>query len=79
MAVTCKAPFREDAERLTAPLRSGALTGHAHARTKLAARFGMSLSAPAGQSLPSDSPPPGHSQDFFRGTKKARASKGEKF
>jgi hypothetical protein len=49
MAVTCKAPFREDAERLTAPLRSGALTGHAHARTKLAAMFGMSLSAPAGQ------------------------------
>jgi hypothetical protein len=74
MAVTCKAPFREDAERLTAPLGSGALTGHSHARTKLAAIFGMPLSAPAGQA-PSFAWPAArdNSQYFPRGgTKKAR-------
>src|SRR6266852_1438805 len=39
----------KSAERLTAALRSGALTGRAHAR-KPPAMFGMSLSAPAGAS-----------------------------
>ena len=44
-----QAPFRQSAERLAAALRSGALTGRAHARKGPPAMFGMPLSAPAGQ------------------------------
>jgi|ERR1700687_1176631 len=48
---TRQARSAKDAERLAAALRSGALTGRAHARKSPPAMFGMSLSAPAGQSL----------------------------
>ena len=40
-----------NAERLAAALRSGALTGRAHARESPPAMFGMSLFTPAGQPL----------------------------
>jgi hypothetical protein len=42
----------KNAERLAASLRSGALTGRAHARKNLPAIFGMSLSAPVGATPP---------------------------
>jgi hypothetical protein len=41
----------KSAERLAAALRSGALTGRAHARKSLPAMFGMSLFALAGQTF----------------------------
>ena len=41
----------KNAERLAAALRSGALTGRAHARKSPPAMFGMSLFAPAGQTF----------------------------
>jgi hypothetical protein len=48
----------KSAERFTAALRSGALTGRAHARKSPPAMFGMSLSAPAGQPLQRGDPIP---------------------
>jgi hypothetical protein len=48
----------KSAERLAAALRSGALTGRAHARKGPPAMFGMSLSAPAGQPFQGGNPRP---------------------
>ncbi len=48
----------KSAERLPAPLRSGALTGRAHARKGPPAMFGMSLSASAGHPFQRGSPYP---------------------
>ena len=48
----------KNAERLAAALRSGALTGRAHARKSPPAMFGMSLSAPAGQTFQGGDPSP---------------------